>query len=164
MGLDSIKQIDCKNIVERINNSETELVNRKLTENSLTLLQNYNKLLPLNNLDTLKIASVSIGEESEYFTAMLSNYSPIQHFTINKNPDSKLRKEMLDQLAEYNLVIASIHQSNENPWKKHNIERNTDLFLQTLSVQSKLVVTLFSNPYSINDFLFTNNFDGNPFL
>jgi len=160
MGLDSIKQIDCTNLVKRINNSETELVNRKLIENSLTLLQNYDKLLPLNNLDTLKIASVSIGEKSEYFTAMLSNYAPIQHFTIDKDPDSKLRKEMLDQLAEYNLVIASVHQSNENPWEKHNVERNTDLFLQTLSVQSKLIVTLFSNPYSINDFLFTNNFDG----
>ena len=160
MGLDSIKQIDCRNLVERINNSEVEFVNRKLIENSLTLLQNYDKLLPLDYLDTLKIASVSIGENSEYFTSMLSNYASIRHFTIDKNPDSKSRKDMLDQLAEYNLVIASVHQSNENPWKKHKIERNTDLFLQTLSVQSKVIVTLFSNPYSINDFLFTNNFDG----
>ena len=160
MWLDSIQPIDLKNLTERINNSDAELVNRTLVENSLTLLQNYENLIPLERLDTLKIASITIGENSEKFTEMLSNYTPITHFTIEENPSSEMQRELLDKLIGFNLVIASIHQSNENPWKAHKIDRNTDLFLQTLAIQSKVVVSVFANPYSINHFLFTNNFDG----
>jgi|TARA_B110000196_G_scaffold145126_1_gene125603 beta-N-acetylhexosaminidase len=160
MWLDSIQPIDLKNLTERINNSDAELVNRTLVENSLTLLQNYENLIPLERLDTLKIASITIGENSEKFREMLSNYTPITHFTIEENPSSEMQRELLDKLIGFNLVIASIHQSNENPWKAHKIDRNTDLFLQTLAIQSKVVVSVFANPYSINHFLFTNNFDG----
>ncbi|MBC8266097.1 MAG: serine hydrolase [Flavobacteriales bacterium] len=160
MGLDDFQQIKKHNITARINNSDAELINRNLVENSLTLLQNYENIIPLERLDTLKIASITIGEKGSYFTQMLSNYSPITHFTIKENPTAKMQKELLDKLIGYNLVIIGIHKSNESPWKKHKIERNTDLFLQTLAIQSKIVVTLFANPYTINDFLFTNNFDG----
>ena len=160
MGLDSVQTINTNDLTHKINNSDAELVNRTLVENSLTLLQNYENLIPLERLDSLKIASITIGENSEKFTEMLSNYAPITHFTIEENPSSELQRELLDKLIGFNLVIASIHQSNENPWKAHKIDRNTDLFLQTLAIQSKVVVSVFANPYSINHFLFTNNFDG----
>ena len=40
------------------------------------------------------------------------------------------------------------------------LKQNTDIFLQTIALQSKVIVTIFANPYSINSFLFTANFDG----
>jgi beta-N-acetylhexosaminidase len=160
MGLDSITSINTEFLIEKINSSESELINRKLVENSLTLLQNYENLIPFERLDTLKIASITIGENSEHFTNMLSNYAPISHFSIDENPSSEMQRGLLDKLIGFNLVIASIHQSNENPWKAHKMDRNTDLFLQTLAIQSKVIVNIFANPYTINHFLFTNNFDG----
>jgi beta-glucosidase-like glycosyl hydrolase/CubicO group peptidase (beta-lactamase class C family) len=160
MGLDSILPINIKNITSRINNSDAELVNRKLVENSLTLLQNYENLIPFQRLDTLKIAAITIGGNSEHFTNMLSNYAHITHFSIDESPSSEMQRELLDKLVGFNLVVASIHQSNESPWKTHKIARNTDLFLQTLAIQSKVVVSVFANPYTINHFLFTNSFDG----
>jgi len=160
MGLDSMQTINTNDITDKINNSDALLVNRTLVENSLTLLQNYDNLIPLERLDTLKIASVTIGENPEKFTEMLSNYAPITHFTIKENPSTVIQRELLDKLIGFNLVIVSIHQSNKSPWRTHKITRNTDLFLQTLAIQSKVVVSVFANPYTINNFLFTNNFDG----
>ena len=160
MGLDSIQPIKINNLISRINNSDAELINRNLIENSLTLLQNYENIIPLERLDTLKIASITIGENSVKFSEMLSNYTPITHFTIEEDPTPERQRELLDKLIGFNLVIVSIHQSNENPWKIHKITRNTDLFLQTLAIQSKIIVNVFANPYTINHFLFTNNFDG----
>ncbi len=159
MGLDTLQAISTQNLTTKINNAEAELVNRNLVENAITLLQNYDNLIPLERLDTLKIASICIGKNSNAFTNMLSNYAPISYFTIAENPSSNLQKEMLDKLKEYNLVIVSVHQSNESPWKKHKIDRNTDLFLQSIAIQSKVIISIFANPYTINDFLFTNNFD-----
>ena len=160
MRLDSIQPISIKNITSKINNSDAKLINRNLIENSLTLLQNYENIIPLERLDTLKIASITIGQNSVKFSEMLSNYAPITHFTIEENPTAEKQRELLDKLVGFNLVIASIHQSNESPWKMHKIARNTDLFLQTLAIQSKVIVNVFANPYIINNFLFTNNFDG----
>ncbi|MEE2699741.1 MAG: glycoside hydrolase family 3 N-terminal domain-containing protein [Bacteroidota bacterium] len=160
MGLAMLSDIPTKELTQKINNSSAALTNRGLVENSITLLQNYDKLIPLESLDTLKIAAVSIGENNTYFSDMLNNYAPIQHFTINENLDAESREELLDKLADFNLVIASIHQSDENPWKKHTISRNTDLFLQSLAIQSKVIVSVFAYPYTLNNFLFTNNFDG----
>lgn len=160
MGLDKLVTIPAKKLRQKINNSSAELTNRKLVENSLTLLQNYDKLIPLERLDTLKIAAVSIGENTTHFSDMLNNYAAVEHFTIAENPDTESRNVLLDKLVEYNLVIASIHQSDENPWKKHTISRKADLFLQSLAIQSKLLVSIFANPYTLNNFLFTNNFDG----
>ena len=48
-------------------------INRKLIENSITLVQNYDNLLPLKRLDTLNIvSSVCIGELSFRFSSLLS--------------------------------------------------------------------------------------------
>ena len=63
--------------------NETKLLDKKLVQSSLTLLQNYDNLLPLKRLDTLRIASVSIGENSTDFKQMLSHYAPITFFTIS---------------------------------------------------------------------------------
>ena len=57
MGLDTLVTIPAKKLRQKINNSSAEITNRKLVENSLTLLQNYDKLIPLERLDTLKIAA-----------------------------------------------------------------------------------------------------------
>ena len=67
---------------------------------------------------------------------------------------------MLDSLAQYNLVIASVHKSNKHAWKSYRIHQNTDLFLQTLALQSKVILSVFANPYSISDLLMTYSFDG----
>ena len=45
-------------------------------------------------------------------------------------------------------------------WKSYHIHKNTDVLLQTLGMQSKVVLTVFANPYSLSDLLMTYAFDG----
>ncbi|MAW21567.1 MAG: hypothetical protein CMD16_04140 [Flavobacteriales bacterium] len=159
MGLDNYRPVDISKIPNKIIIRETDLLNKKLVQSSLTLLQNYNKLLPLERLDTLNIASVSIGEVDSEFQKMLSNYAPIKHFIINENASSTEQAVLLNKLSKYNLVIVGIHKSNANAWKSYKIARGTDILLQSIALQSKVVISVFANPYSINSFLVTNNFD-----
>tara|TARA_B100001758_G_C18416776_1_gene620764 strand:- start:7408 stop:10350 length:2943 start_codon:yes stop_codon:yes gene_type:complete len=159
MGLDNYKPVDISNIPNNIIKRETEILNKKLVQSSLTLVQNYKDLLPLKSLDTLKIASVSIGEDGSEFQKMLSNYAPVQHFIINENASSAQQAVLLNKLSKYNLVIVGIHKSNANAWKSYKIAREIDVLIQSIALQSKVVVSIFANPYSINSFIFTNNFD-----
>ena len=160
MGLAQYTPTDLSLIKNQIITTETKLLDKKLVQSSLTLLQNYDNLLPLKSLDTLKMASVSIGEDASDFKQMLSNYGPITHFTISEQATASEQAVLLNKLAPFNLVIASIHKSNENAWKSYKIAKETDIFLQAIALQSKVIVSIFANPYSINSFLFTNNFDG----
>lgn len=159
MGLDSLKAVDLQKVADEIITTETNLLDKNLVKSSLTLLQNYDDLLPLKNLDTLQIAAVSIGENADYFQSMLSNYTSVTHFKISEKASNTEQAILLNKLSKYNLVIASIHKSNINAWKSYKIDRKADILLQSIAMQSKVVVPVFANPYSVNSLLFTNNFD-----
>ena len=159
MGLDNYKAVDVNKLADEIITIETKLLDKKLVKSSITLLQNYDDLLPLKRLDTLRIASVSIGEQANDFQTMLSNYASITHFTIAEKATISQQAVLLNELSKYNLVIVSVHKSNANAWKSYEIDRKADIFMQSIAMQSKVVVPIFANPYSLNSFLFTNNFD-----
>ena len=155
-GLDERAHLNSSNLIQDLNIKRYEALNRKLVEKSMTVLQNSDDLLPLKRLDTLNIALVSIGEQSNQFQQTLSNYAPMKTFHLSEQHSDKERKKMLDSLAQYNLVIASVHKSNKHAWKSFRIHQNTDLFLQTLALQSKVVLSIFANPYSISCLLYTS--------
>ncbi|MBJ60001.1 MAG: hypothetical protein CMP64_05430 [Flavobacteriales bacterium] len=158
--LDKLVTLDESNLMQDLKAKSYMTINRSLVEKSMTVLQNINDILPLKRLDTLNIAVVSIGEQSSQFQKSISNYAPVKTFHLNEEHSDEQRKKMLDSLVQYNLVIASVHKSNKHPWKSYRIYQSTDLFLQTLALQSKVVLSVFANPYSISDFLMTYSFDG----
>tara|TARA_B100001741_G_scaffold109231_1_gene89930 strand:+ start:4054 stop:6966 length:2913 start_codon:yes stop_codon:yes gene_type:complete len=159
MGLSEYMKIDLDKVKSEVITNNTILINRKLIENSITLVQNYEDLIPLKRLDTLKIASVTIGEDGTEFQSTLSKYSKIDHFTLKENFSKVQEKELLSKLSDYNLVLVGIHKSNTSAWTSYKFSKNTDLFVQKIAVQSKVVVSVFANPYALNSFLFVNNFD-----
>ena len=159
MGLAKYKLTDLSIIQNEIITAEAKLLDKKLVQSSLTLLQNYDDLLPLKRLDTLNIASVSIGENTNDFRKALSDYAPLTHFTISEQATVSEQAVLLNKLSKFNLVIASVHKSNTHAWKSYKITKATHILLQSIALQSKVIVPIFANPYSINSLLFTNNFD-----
>ncbi len=159
MGLSKFSPINLDKVKNEITINKTHYINRKLIENSITLVQNYDNLLPLKRLDTLNIASVCIGESGSDFQSTLSKYAKIDHFNISENASEKQQEELLSKLSKYNLVLIGIHKSNANAWKSYKFSKDCDLLVQKIAIQSKVVVSVFANPYSLNSFLFVNNFD-----
>jgi beta-glucosidase-like glycosyl hydrolase/CubicO group peptidase (beta-lactamase class C family) len=160
LGLHSFKPIPSQNLIEDLNNNNAKLIIDKLFESSITLLQNEKNLIPIKRLDTLKIAAVCIGENSDPYQKMIKRYAKIDVYELSENHSEQQRKELLLKLSDYNLVLASVHKSDKNPWKSYRINQDTDLFLQTLGIQSKVVLSVFANPYSLSDLLITYAFDG----
>ena len=159
MGLSNYNPVDISKIQDSIITSETRLLDKKLIQSSLTLLQNNDDLLPLKRLDTLNIASVSIGSNATHFHDMINNYAPVTHFSISKNTTVSEKSLLLDKLSDFNLVLLSIHKSNANAWEAYEIDKETDNFLQSIALQSKVVLSIFANPYSINSLSTAKNFD-----
>lgn len=147
-GLDHYKKINFKNLYEDLNTTKAELINRKLTEASLTLLQNKNNIIPLQNLDTLKIASLSLGyKDVNIFQQTLSNYAPVKHFGIDKDAKQEAFDTVLTKLKNYNLVIVHINNTNNKPDKDFGLTPRVMAMLKAVMKQSKVIVNVAANPY-----------------
>ncbi len=152
-GLDKYKIVEIKNLYNDLNKREYELLNRQLSESALTVLKNEDNLIPLKELDTLRMASISIGEGGiNEFQHGLSLYHQVDHFNETNMPGKKNYNAIIDTLGTYNTVVVSIHKSDKNPWKSYSIGKGVSPFLYGLSKKTKVILVVFANPYSLIDF------------
>ena len=152
LGLDQQKLIESNNLVSDINQNKYLLTKRRLYEKSLTVIENKNNILPIQRLDTLKIASLAIGSEQiTPFQKMLSNYAQVDHFNISKNPSGAEIAELLKQLKSYNLILTSIHGMGLYPSRHFGItDQQINLTEELDSLRT--VFAFFGNPYALPNF------------
>jgi len=152
MGLARYQPVRLDSLYEDLNTNQYELLNQQLSEAALTVLQNENDIIPLKRLDTLRIASLSIGEgKVSEFQNTLSLYTNVDYFTV-KDLEGKKSEELLDTLITYNTIIVSIHTDDKTPWKSYQIGVGTKNFIAKLALKNKVILTVFANPYSLIDF------------
>lgn len=81
-GLNNIKEIKTENIEDDVNSGSSRALIYDLYASSLTLLKNQESILPLKNLESNRIACLTInGEKESGFAKMCSNYTR----TVNYN-------------------------------------------------------------------------------
>lgn len=152
-GLDDYKAVNIKNLSEDLNDIEAKKNNIELVENSITLLKNSSNLLPLKKLDTLKIASVAIGNgKHKIFQNYLGNYTNIDFISINKNVPTNEFDSILTRLSKYNFIVVSFHNTNQRPANDFGITANSISFVEKLSKKTTVSLDLFANPYAFNKF------------
>ncbi len=144
------KPVDTKDLVPDLNSGEYQVTRRELYQHSITVLINNDSILPLQRLDTLKIATLSLGAEEEtFFQSMLGNYMAMDHFTIPENATPEETQKVISGLKSYNLVIAGIHGMKLSPSGNYGMENLQLETIRRLDV-SKTIVCLFGNPYALN--------------
>ena len=86
---------------------------------ALTLLRNEREILPLQGLDTLQLASLSIVTSSESlpFRKRLQSYLEMSQYTVNPNDISPT----MQALTPYTYLIVSLHPSSEASFSKEQL-------------------------------------------
>ncbi len=136
-------------LLTAVNSAENELVVRRLTEASVTVLQN-NGLLPLMRLDTLRIATLAFGTESAVpFQMMTSRYTAADHFFIA--PDASVREQetLLQKLSSYHLVIIGITGLRSYPGRNYGITSAHQSIIKTLAGRQQIVTLFSGNAYAL---------------
>jgi beta-N-acetylhexosaminidase len=147
-GLDHYQKVKMKDLYTELNTVQAELLNRKLTEASLTLIKNDSEIIPLQQLDSLKIASLSLGyKEINAFQKTLENYSPITHFGIDKDAKPETFDSTLIKLKEYNLVIVHLNNTNNKPDKNFGITPKVKAMLTSLMKENRVILNISATPY-----------------
>ena len=149
-GLDNYKPIELKNLQQELNTSQANYINRQLNEAALTVLRNKNDLMPLQKLDTLKIASLTIGTRGvNEFQTTLDLYAPVKHFSLNRDASSEDIDSTIRALKNFNLVIVHLNSTNNFPGKNFGITAQTVYTLKTIIEKFKTIVNIPANPYAL---------------
>lgn len=143
-GLHQLELLKTAEVQKRIHTVEDDLLFKKTAENAITLVKNMNDLLPFKRLDTLNIASVSLGDESSHeFVNTLDKYKEI---TIVKNVD---KTNFKSKLTKYNTVVIGVHKSDANPWKSYQLKSSEINLINEISKTKTVVLTVFASPYAL---------------
>ena len=151
VGLNKYVPIKMENIGKELNSLSAKALNYKLIENSITLLKNENRIIPVKRLDTTKIATLFIG--SEYLTVFqktCNKYTRTTNFNWSEKTKDKQQKKILRQLDSFNLVIVGLGNLNQDINGNFGITENTKDFLRQVLLKENIILTVFGNPYSLD--------------
>jgi beta-N-acetylhexosaminidase len=160
VNLNEYKPSETNNLTVRLNSPMLEVTNRKLIKGSFSVLKN-NGILPVQGLDTLKIASLIIGgNEISPFQKMLEKYTQIDHFALSKNATEKDWTNIRTKLKDYNLVISGIQGINIYPVGKYGATEIQRKAVAEIIQDNKSVFVFFGNAYAIKHFETIHNSNG----
>ena len=117
----------------------------------MTVLKNDNNAIPVQGLDSLRIASVSFGTmKKTAFQETLDLYAGITHFNLPVNASEIMVKTLEDQLQNYDLVISGIHDFSKFP--RNTLRLHTDVLqlIKDLASKENSIFAFFKNPYVLN--------------
>jgi beta-glucosidase-like glycosyl hydrolase/CubicO group peptidase (beta-lactamase class C family) len=153
VGLSQYKPVDLTNLVADLNPPEAQFLNRQLAEAALTVLSNQNNLIPVRQLDTLKVAAVSVGVGSRSdFSRMLGKYTNVDPYNLSAGSSASDLGRVKAQLGKYNLVVVGIHVPSIRPGRNYGITPAMITAVRELMESGKAVAVLLGNPYTLNKF------------
>ena len=149
-GLNKYSPVKTDSLYQQLNTVNNELISRKIYESAITIVRNHNNIIPLKELDALRLATLSIGSpEINAFQNMLGNYSKVDHFNILKKFTENKANALIKKLTQYNLVIIGIHNTSIFPHKDFGITARTIDLIEKISDTTNVILALFASPYSL---------------
>ncbi|NCA84835.1 MAG: hypothetical protein EOM83_04585 [Clostridia bacterium] len=146
--------INIDKIPALVNDAESELITRHIYEQAVTVVKNQRDLLPLQRLDTLRIASLAIGSSVvSAFQKTLELYAPVAHFQAGDAPMAAEISNLRQQLEKYNLIIISLESPRLMPRNNYSVTQAAlQLIAEINSLPSRTVLDIFGNAYILRNF------------
>ena len=150
VGLNNYKAVELINLTSDLQTKQTDLINRRLIENAITLVENRYDIVPLKRLDTLRIASLTISKNSNTeFQKTINLYGKVNHFHILRDSDFENMISIVNQLISYDLVIVGIHDNDSRASRQFGITPQVIDIVQRLAGNTRVILTMFGSPYSL---------------
>lgn len=149
-GMHQWTAIDSTGLQDDLHRPHEELLNRQLFEAAVTMLQNKNGILPLKELDTLNMVSISIGaDELSGFQKRIHSYIEIPHLILPKEATDVEIQTVRDSLSQFNLVLVGLHQGHRIPTNRERLSPKVLSFLEELVSTKPTVIAALRNPYTL---------------
>jgi beta-N-acetylhexosaminidase len=149
-GLNKTSAIAQENVNRELTPFGSKALIRDLYANAITVLNNDNDIIPIRNLQNLRIATVGINRNDvSLFQKRINDYLASDHFFIEQS-DSAASRQLLKKLSGYDLVICGVFDLDQRPNMGFGITPEMKDFLKNLVMTNKTIITWFGNPYGID--------------
>jgi beta-glucosidase-like glycosyl hydrolase/CubicO group peptidase (beta-lactamase class C family) len=159
LGLHAYQPAKSENLLLDLQKTEYQNLVTELYENALTMVRT-DSVLPLLPKSKLNIATLAIGENkiTGFQRELTKNGLTVRHFQLQKKADANKIALLKKELANFDLVIVSIQNTNILASKKFGIEDQAIRFVNELTKTKPVIFTLFASPYALNFFTVNKNF------
>jgi len=148
-GIRKSNRIEVDNLTNELSSPPLKALIRELYAKAITVISNKDNLIPVRNLDKLKIATLAINNTGlTGYQKEISNYTSVDHYFIDSYSQKDVNA-LLKKLGKYNLVIAGIFNTDQMSSKNFGIPEALDSFLVKLNYSNRCIITYFGNPYAI---------------
>ncbi|MES2484865.1 MAG: glycoside hydrolase family 3 N-terminal domain-containing protein [Bacteroidota bacterium] len=143
VGLNNYKPISFANLTAELNAHEYDDLNYQLYENAVTVLKNDQETVPVMELENEKIAYVKMGDDDgTAYLEMLQKYADVTE--VKEDTLAKLTQKLND----YTTVVVGFHKA-DGAWKKHDFTSKELEWLDAVSKNKKVILTVFAKPYTL---------------
>lgn len=153
LGITEVEPVQEFNIRTELNTNEVKALKRKLIKNALTLVRDTPNLIPFQQLDSLNIASLSIGaNKNNPFQNRLRSYKKMEYYTTSKEISNSQQTRLINNLWKKDVVIVSIHDMSSYASKDFGLTSSMKNFIKELQKGTKVVLVPFGSPYALKYF------------
>ncbi len=147
-GLKDLKPVELKNLTRDLNRAGHIALLRKLVAASFTLIKNDKDIIPLKRIDTLRIATVTIGENhKDIFHERMDDYSMVEHLFVR---DGESYKDLQARLSPYNLLILNFGSLSQYASRDFGLTEGYVEIVDQILQNHPSIVIWNGNPYGIN--------------
>jgi len=149
-GLNVRTRIDTTNIYNDLNTSYARWLQQSMYESSVTVLSNTDSILPVRWNDSLRIASVVIGDvKNNRFQEKINDYAPCELYAIEKNEAVDVFESVKKYLVNHDLVILSIHGTTMKADKNFGLTEQEEKFIAEILATYPTILVDFGNAYTL---------------
>ena len=150
-GLQKLKAVGTKDLYADLNTTHGKLLRRNLYANAITALNDHYKVIPVGRVDTLRIASLVIGDSlGNTFQTGLQRYAPVQLYRCSKSLKRDSLEALLRQLKGFDRVIVSVHNTTYRVQKEFGVPESAMDIVREIAAQTPTIFALFANPYKLS--------------
>jgi len=157
-GINTFQPLTTSNVVKQLNDEKVNNLIKELETKALTLVKNEKKILPLQGKE--KTGVLFIGDaENENFTKSICQDIGLPFVKVDKNIKKEDIPAALAKFSKFDQVIVLYLSTNQAPSRHYGITQTSVAFLNELGKSKKLILTLFGNPYALEQFKSLDRFD-----
>lgn len=151
-GLRKARPVSEQRLFADLNPPHARYLAHRLAEHSITLLRNQHNFLPLQRLDTLRIATLVLGgspADTTDFQKAVASYAPLAHFHLPAAPTMDELMDIRAKLFSYDVVLVALQSLGRLPATNFGIAPEAHLLLRELTKPGqRVVLSIFGSAYA----------------
>ena len=152
-GLRQYQPVKEQNLLANLNPPHARYLAHRLAARSLTLLRNQGSILPVQRLDTLRLATLVLGGEpadtTDFQRAVARYDAQAGHFHLPAAPTMDELMDIRARLFSYDVVLVGLQSLGRLPATNFGIGPEANLLLRELTKPGqRVILSIFGSAYA----------------